>query len=164
METERLIIDEIRETDKEDYFHNISHDKAVLENFVCPYTETIDDLDFSPYLTNKDMYAIRLKDTKRLIGIILFFDAKEDSCEIGYGIGTEYWNKGYVSEALNRFIDFLFNEKDFKVLYASYFPQNIASKRVMEKCGMKFDHLSKLDFPYLDKERDLIYYSIRKGA
>ncbi len=29
METERLIIDSIRETDKEDYFTNISHDKKV---------------------------------------------------------------------------------------------------------------------------------------
>ena len=26
-ETERLILDEIRESDKEDYFHNISHDR-----------------------------------------------------------------------------------------------------------------------------------------
>ena len=30
METERLIIDSVRETDKEDYFINISHDKRVL--------------------------------------------------------------------------------------------------------------------------------------
>lgn len=27
METERLIIDEIRESDNEDYFYNISYDK-----------------------------------------------------------------------------------------------------------------------------------------
>ena len=31
METERLIIDQIKETDKEDYFINISHDKKVLD-------------------------------------------------------------------------------------------------------------------------------------
>lgn len=35
METERLIIDQIKETDKEDYFINISHDKKVLETFIC---------------------------------------------------------------------------------------------------------------------------------
>ena len=35
METERLILDSIRESDKEDYFINISHDKKVLETFIC---------------------------------------------------------------------------------------------------------------------------------
>ena len=41
METERLIIDPIRETDKADYFHNISHDKMVLETFICRYAESM---------------------------------------------------------------------------------------------------------------------------
>ena len=136
METERLIIDEIRETDKEDYFNNISHDRKVLETFVCRYVETLEEFDFSSYLNNKDIYAIRLKETGKLIGIILYFDAKEDSCEIGYGIGVKYWNRGYVSEAVKCFIDYLFNEKGFKTIYASFFPENIASKTVMEKCGM----------------------------
>jgi len=32
LETERLIIDSLRETDKEAYFQNISHDRKVLES------------------------------------------------------------------------------------------------------------------------------------
>ena len=162
METERLIIDEIRETDKEDYFNNISHDRKVLETFVCRYVETLEEFDFSSYLNNKDIYAIRLKETGNLIGIILYFDKKEDSCEIGYGIGVKYWNRGYVSEAVKCFIDYLFNEKGFKTIYASFFPENIASKTVMEKCGMKYDHFSKKELEYLGIERDLIYYSISR--
>ena len=53
METERLIIDRVRETDKADYFRNISHDKKVLETFVCRYAETEDELDVSPYIANE---------------------------------------------------------------------------------------------------------------
>ena len=41
METKRLIINPIRESDKEAYFYNISHDKKVLETFVCQYTENL---------------------------------------------------------------------------------------------------------------------------
>ena len=41
METERLILDRVKETDKEDYFHNISHDKKVLETFVCRYAASL---------------------------------------------------------------------------------------------------------------------------
>lgn len=39
MKTERLIIDQIKETDKEDYFINILHDKKVLETFICRHAD-----------------------------------------------------------------------------------------------------------------------------
>lgn len=162
METERLIIDRIKENDKEDYFYNISNDKKVLETFICKYVEKIEDFDFSPYLDNKTLFAIRLKETKKLIGIILYFDYENEKCEIGYGIGSTYWNKGYVTEAVKAFIDYCFKKLDVKKVYASFFSGNIASKRVMEKNGMVFDHLSLKELTYLGVERDLIYYSIKK--
>ena len=163
METERLVIDRVRETDKEDYFLNISHDKKVLETFICRYAETVDDLDIAPHLTNEKLFAIRLKETGRLIGIILYFDDTEDSCEIGYGIGSAYWNRGYVTEAVKRFLEYLFDEKGFKTVCASYFTGNDASRRVMEKCGMTYSRFSEKELTYLDKERDLTYYSITRG-
>ena len=76
METERLIIDQIKETDKEDYFINISHDKKVLETFICRYADSLEEFDFSSYPGRQDLFAIRLKETGRLIGIILYFDEK----------------------------------------------------------------------------------------
>lgn len=162
METERLIIDEIRESDKEDYFYNISHDKKVLETFICKYVEDIKDFDFSPYLDNKNIYAIRLKSTNKLIGIILYFDETQESCEIGYGIGSSYWNNGYVTEAVKAFIKYLFEEKGFNTVYASFFVGNDASKRVMEKSGMTYNRYSPKELEYFGKERDLIYYVIHK--
>ena len=160
METERLIIDQIRDTDKEDYFINISHDKKVLETFICRYAETMEEFDFSSYPGRQDLFAIRLKESGRLIGIILYFDETEDSCEIGYGIGSGYWNKGYTTEAVRRFLEFLFREKGFRKVYASFFTGNDASRRVMEKCGMSYSHFSENELTYLDVPRDLIYYVI----
>ena len=160
METERLIIDQIRDTDKEDYFLNISHDKKVLETFICRYAETMEEFDFSSYPGRQDLFAIRLKESGRLIGIILYFDETEDSCEIGYGIGSGYWNRGYTTEAVRRFLEFLFREKGFRKVYASFFTGNDASRRVMEKCGMSYSHFSENELTYLDVPRDLIYYVI----
>lgn len=98
MVTERLILDPIRASDKEDYFINISHDRKVLETFICRYAETLEDFDFSSYLSNDALFAIRLKETGRLIGIILYFDDDDaERCEIGYGIGSRYWNRGATS-------------------------------------------------------------------
>ena len=160
METERLIIDPVREADKEAYFQNISHDKKVLETFVCKYADSLDSFDFSRYPDNPAIFAIRLKETGQLIGILTLFDETQTSCEIGYGIGSRYWNMGYTTEAVRRFIRYCFEEKGFRTVYASFFTGNDASRRVMEKCGMYYDHFSEKALTYLGLERDLSYYAI----
>ena len=66
------------------------------------------------------------------------------------------------TEAVRRFLDYLFREKGFRTVYASFFTGNDASRRVMEKCGMRFHHVSPKELEYLGKERDLTYYSITK--
>ena len=157
METERLIIDYLKETDKEDYFRNISNNKKVLETFVCQYAETLEEFDFTKYLCREDLFAIRLKDSGKLIGIILYFE-EPVGCEIGYGIGSDYWNQGYATEAVEAFLKFLSEEKGIKKVYASFFTGNDASARVMEKCGMKYSHFSEKELEYLGEERDLTYY------
>ena len=48
--------------------------------------ETLEEFDFSSYPGRQDLFAIRRKETGRLIGIVNFFDEKDGSCEIGYGI------------------------------------------------------------------------------
>ena len=167
METERLLIDTVKEKDKADYFYNISHDKKVLETFVCRYAETLEDFDFSTYLTpyqrDDHLFAVRLKETKRLIGILTCFDETDVSCEIGYGIGSSHWNHGYATEAVERFLAYLLYEKGFQTVYASFFTGNDASRRVMEKCGMTFSRFSEKELSYLGVERDLTYYSINRA-
>ena len=162
IETERLTINRLRETDKEDYFQNISHDRKVLETFICRYEETLEKFDFSSYLTNRGLYAVRLKKTGRLIGILVTCDETEDCCEIGYGIGSAYWNHGYATEAVKAFIQYCFKERGFGKIYASFFTGNDASRHVMEKCGMTFSRFSEKELTYLGVERDLTYYSISR--
>ena len=162
MKTERLIIDQIKETDKEDYFINISHDRKVLETFICRYAETLEDFDFSSYPGRSDLFAIRLKEMGRLIGILSLFNEKDGACEIGYGIGSDYWGNGYVTEAVKRLLRYLFEEKNCHTVYASCFPGNDASRRVMEKCGMTYDHFSEKELTYLGVERALTYYAIHR--
>ena len=162
MQTERLLLNALNQEDKEDYFVNISHDKKVLQTFICRYAETLAEFDFTPYLTIENLFAIRLKSSGRLIGIILYFDATADSCEIGYGIGSRYWGNGYATEAVKRFIDYCFYEKGFSTVYASFFTGNDASRRVMQKCGMTFSRFSPKELTYLGVDRDLTYYAIEK--
>ena len=162
METERLIIDGLRETDKEDYYLNISHDRSVLETFICRYAESMEEFDFSSYPGREELFAIRLKQTGGLIGIVLYFDEKDGACEIGYGIGSAHWNRGYATEAVRRFLEYLFLEKGLRRVCASFFTGNEASRRVMEHCGMRFSRFSEKELSYLGVERDLIHYAVSR--
>lgn len=162
MITERLEINRVTPNDREDYFKNISNNKQVLKTFVCKYAESLDDFDFEPYLKMDNLFGIRLRESGKLIGIILHFAEEGDSCEIGYGLGSEYWNKGYATEAVRAFIEYCFSTLNYQKVYASFFTGNDASKKVMEKCGMKYDHFVEKEFEYLGEERDLTYYVIER--
>ena len=158
-----MTVDALREEDRLDFFANISHDRKVLETFVCGYAERPEDVDFDRYLAVEDMMAVRQKDTGRLIGTVLICRKEGDSCEIGYCLGSEHWRKGYATEAVKAFIGYCFLEKNFQKVYASFFTGNEASRRVMEKCGMVYSHFAPNEMTYLGIGRDLTYYVITKS-
>jgi RimJ/RimL family protein N-acetyltransferase len=53
--------------------------------------------------------------------------------EVSYWIGREYWGKGVTTEALSQFLDCI----TIRPLYARAAKDNIASIRVLEKCGFE---------------------------
>jgi RimJ/RimL family protein N-acetyltransferase len=53
--------------------------------------------------------------------------------EVGYWLGKEFWGKGIASQALAQFLDVI----ETRPLYAHVAKRNIASRRVLEKCGFK---------------------------
>ncbi len=67
--------------------------------------------------------------------------------EVGYWLGKEYWGKGIATQALAEFL----KEIDTRPLYAHVAKHNIASRRVLEKCGFKISGEDKFFSPALGK-------------
>ncbi len=63
-------------------------------------------------------------------GNIVCFDQLGER-EVGYWLGKEYWGKGIATQALTEFLDYI----DTRPLSAHVAKHNIASRRVLEKCG-----------------------------
>jgi len=59
--------------------------------------------------------------------------------EIGYWIGKPYWGKGYATEAVKQVAQILFNKYKFVRISAKAFADNMASQRVLEKAGFKYE-------------------------
>ena len=68
------------------------------------------------------------------IGYVQAYKA-DDRWEIGYHIAENYSRKGYATEAVSHFLPVILNKVNESSMYALIVPENIASKRVLEKTG-----------------------------
>jgi len=87
-------------------------------------------------------YAIIDRHNTQLIGYCgLLFCLIEGSrkVEIGYRLDPHYWQKGLATEAATAVRDYAFNQLSLNDLIALIQPKNIASIKVAEKIGMKFE-------------------------
>lgn len=63
----------------------------------------------------------------------------ENKFEISYQLNSDYWWKGYAFEAINKIIDFSFNECNLSIVYAETQEKNKPSVWLLQKVGMKLD-------------------------
>jgi len=63
---------------------------------------------------------------------------QEQTPELGYWLGAQYWGKGYATEALHAVIDYGFTDLAYPALQAGARVTNPASRRVLEKCGFQW--------------------------
>lgn len=121
---------------------------------------------FTKYDESTFRWAIVLKENNKLIGSIdvVRLDKVNETAEIGYVLNIAYHNQGIMSEAFKGVINYLFNEVNLKEITACFELGNEASKRVMEKCGLKSKNLIKEKVLALkgNKITYVSYYSIKK--
>jgi ribosomal-protein-alanine N-acetyltransferase len=67
------------------------------------------------------------------------FNCSSDSAEVGYVLNPDYWGKGIALEALERVLQFGFEELKLHRIEARFIQENERSRRVMEKAGMTFE-------------------------
>jgi [ribosomal protein S5]-alanine N-acetyltransferase len=82
--------------------------------------------------------TIESKEFNEIIGTITIrIDKSNNKGELGYWIGKDYWGYGFATEAVNKIIEFGFNQLKLNKIWASAISRNIASKVVLEKAGLQ---------------------------
>lgn len=77
--------------------------------------------------------------------------------EVAYLLDKDYWNRGYATEAARFSLRFGFEEVGLDRIIALAFPENAASRRVMEKIGMVYEKMTHV------WNLDLVQYKITSG-
>lgn len=109
----------------------------------APTPENIQDILYNVILPQYKLYghgrwAVHLKSNNEFIGWCgLKYIKENDEVDLGYRFKEDYWNKGYGYEAAKATIDYGLNVLKLKRIVATVLPENIASWKIMEKCGMK---------------------------
>ena len=100
------------------------------------------------YIGKEGIWGIVIRESNQLVGSIgLMRDYKREYDRvrsIGYAINEECWGKGYTTEAVQAVPAYDFEQKGREMLSAYAYPWNIASRRVLDKCGFQYEGTLKL--------------------
>lgn len=150
IETDRLILRELRLSDAEAFFamdNNPNVHRYLWNKPTQKIEETLEIITFvrKQYLDNGiGRFAIISKDTKEFMGWAgLKFNTemvnnKTNFYDIGYRLDEKFWERGYASEASFAWVQYAFETLKIKTIEAATHIENVASNRILQKIGMQF--------------------------
>lgn len=149
LETERLILRPITLDDAKACF-SWNSDERVTKYMSYPtltdISQTIDWIKST--LTDEKEYnfAFVLKEENKVIGTGSIGPSSkiEGYWGMGYNLHFDYWHKGYCTEAMKAIIDYAHKELGVNKICSCHAVDNPRSGKVMEKCGLKFDHYDEI--------------------
>lgn len=94
-----------------------------------------------------------------LVGTVSCF-WRDGQANVGYWVSREHWGKGIASRAL----ELLLLEVATRPLYASAATNNIASLRVLQKCGFVIEHVQRSPATDRFSEREVAFLVLTESA
>ncbi len=144
IETDRLILRPFCIEDAYDMYNGWTSDEEITKYVKWTVHESVEETaELLSYwslqydIPERINFAITLKEDGKLIGGIDVVGYIDGMPVIGYNLARSYWNNGYMTEACNRVIEFLFS-LGHKVIRIDAVKENIGSNKVITKCGGKY--------------------------
>lgn len=165
LRTERLLLRRFREADAEAVCASYLNDEGFLYYAVKEATSVEQEREIlraaEARYADADYYnwLITLKDGTVIGAINLRAGDGGESLEFNYAIDGRHCNRGYMTEALAAVRDFAVNELQVRRFFGGCAAENIASKRVMEKCGLRHEGTVADGLTLKDGYHDMNVYS-----
>jgi [ribosomal protein S5]-alanine N-acetyltransferase len=141
--TDRLILRGLNLNDAEAMF-SMRSDPEMMAYIPRPLSKSVEDAAalIQTMLDGNEkkeslIWAISLKNDPKLIGTIGFWRLKPEHfrAEVGYLLHRDFWQKGIMYEALQFVLEFGFKDMNCHSIEAVIDPENVASERLLQKCG-----------------------------
>ena len=158
LETPRLILWPWRDGDL-DAFEDINADPRVLTYLPgaltrLQTTEWIERIQVHFAAHGFGLWAVEVRGGAPCIGYVgltrtTFAAPFTPAVEIGWRLAAAHWNRGYATEGARAAVAFGFASAGLREIVSFTVPENLASRRVMEKLGMTHDPADDFDHPKL---------------
>jgi [ribosomal protein S5]-alanine N-acetyltransferase len=140
IETDRLVLRNFQAGDAADLFAYLRDPQPS-----CFYSLKLADMaaaeaEVQQRGQDDEYIAVCLKTTGRLIGD-LFAMPEEDTFSVGWNFNAEFGGHGFALEAARALFDYLFTVRNARRLYAYLEVQNVRSRRLCERLGMRQEGL-----------------------
>jgi RimJ/RimL family protein N-acetyltransferase len=127
-----VLLRDVREEDLANFFeHQLDPDAARMAAFPSRDRPAF-MAHWARILSDETVIKKTILFDGRVAGNVVCFEQAGER-DVGYWIGKEYWGKGIATRALSTFLDIV----EQRPLYARVAKHNIASRRVLEKCGFE---------------------------
>lgn len=170
LETERLRLRPFTMDDAQAMFYGWANDPEVTRYLNWNTHESIEETEeiLSRWIREYEKperlnFAIELRETQQLIGgidVVGYLNGVSGTPVIGYNLSRQFWNRGYMTEACNALIEYLF-AKGYSEIRIDAMTENTASIRVIEKCGGVFLKTEEQEFPLKNMTASVNRYLVR---
>jgi len=148
LETERLMLRPVKETDAESIFEYARDPDIGPIAGWPPHKSVEESLEVVKNVLNgRECYGICEKGSDKVIGVVELklngrtdMTERDDECELGYWLGKPFWGRGYMPEAVAELIRYAFENLGMMTIWCGYYDGNSKSKRVQEKLGFIYHH------------------------
>ena len=96
-----------------------------------------------------------------LVGTIGAYDCKDNEIEVGFSVVRGWQGRGIATEALKKVLEYLTVNEGMSCVTAWCASENIGSRRVLEKSGMKLVRTDRSGITVGDKVYDKMIYEYR---
>jgi RimJ/RimL family protein N-acetyltransferase len=149
--TERLLLRRFTEADA-DALHALDNDPDVMRylNGGKPTPREVIVREELPHFIRSGFFATEDRSTGAFIGWFHLRPARggaPDEPELGYRLHKEFWGRGYATEGSLALIEHAFRELGARRVFAQTMAVNLGSRRVMEKCGLRYARTFFRDWP-----------------
>jgi len=169
LNTNRLDLIEINQSHLSDLYKLFCDENVTRYYNLLPFkneqqAQTLLDFFYDRFTIKSGIrWGIALKGQKYIIGTIGFNNfAKDHRASIGYDIQPDYWNNGYMTEALRAVIDFGFNHLEVNRIEAEVMQGNISSEKLLYKLNFTKEGVLRQWMYWNKKHYDMSMFSLLK--
>ena len=170
LHTERLDLIEVQSIHLDDLFLLFGDEEVTRFYNLVPFQTPDDGRKFIEWYHTRFnqglsiRWGIALKGKQNIIGTVGFNNyTKNHRANIGYDLQQQYWNNGYITEALKAVIDFGFTKLHINRVEAEVMQGNYASEKVLTKLNFTKEGILRQWMFWNNQYYDISMYSLLRS-